>query len=953
MQTMRARPALAIMLAILALLLLTGVAYAIGRSLGYIPGVGIVEQGTPIRVLAEPVSVTRDGITLTITNAILTLDKTVVEFTLENVPLGALSQDENVFGCSSSAELHLPDGTTLQIMKGSASMNMTRFEYASIPANENEAVFVLPCIMNTLPGLAPEHWELPVHFVPAPPDMTVVPVIEIQPSPTPEASLSSVEESPLSITKVMGIGDNYIIMGEFDAAKTKDPLNADARWQWTDAIKVTDGNGQDIYSTVPTDIELPVPTTPSAEVWAYQISRNFSPPLTVSYAGIYIMPVNQPQTFQLELDTGVNPQPGQEWILNKEFTLDGYSIRLVSIVASQNGYDFTFENSFYDPFSSNLFVENSNALSVEHIDIAGYTPIGGGGGGGSIGKMYEKLPTGKLKIQISIQHLQSLNKKSWQIQWSPETQTSSLYGITLKLDKFIPLDDGYYLVGHTEWMDERIANVSLAGWDLKAYDANGTEVPLEPVVFDKDVALVQSLDPNQWAFHIFSKAFNAPITLRATQMGLEFKQPIKLTLDLSPYNFSFSEDQIGIPWKFGLTPLDIPGIQASAFKATYVKVGDLRGFEIGIQADPALRGIGFTIESGLDTEGLSSISSGGGWSRDEMTGLIQSRALTNAKMSFPLVLSANSAFINGNWETTWDPPAAEAGAAPVTVQQACVTLEKWKQAAASPEPIPSDLPSQVLISRGALWPNPSLFISKLDGSAEQGLVFGQGGLSPDYTKLIYSGSDGNLYVMDVVTKESVALTTGGDDRSPFWSADGSQIAFLRYTDKGANVFVMDSQGQNARPLTNTTDNLALFGWMPSSHSLIFSTFKPDGSHIQTLDVDSGTTHDLMVLRDEAAESVSLSPDSKWIAFTDKVTGRMTPGIFVSRLDTSEKRLLVQLDYWVADRPRWSPDGKWLVFEVFDMDQMTSPPVSALVNVETCQVIPLNVLNGTIEQWLPK
>jgi len=38
-------------------LLLSGVVYALGRSLGYIPGIGIVEQSVPIRVLAEPVTV--------------------------------------------------------------------------------------------------------------------------------------------------------------------------------------------------------------------------------------------------------------------------------------------------------------------------------------------------------------------------------------------------------------------------------------------------------------------------------------------------------------------------------------------------------------------------------------------------------------------------------------------------------------------------------------------------------------------------------------------------------------------------------------------------------------------------------------------------------------------------------------------------------------------------------
>src|SRR5688572_22134922 len=52
MHTLRARPLVALVIVILALLLLSGVAYAIGNLFGYIPGLGIVEQGAPIRVLA-------------------------------------------------------------------------------------------------------------------------------------------------------------------------------------------------------------------------------------------------------------------------------------------------------------------------------------------------------------------------------------------------------------------------------------------------------------------------------------------------------------------------------------------------------------------------------------------------------------------------------------------------------------------------------------------------------------------------------------------------------------------------------------------------------------------------------------------------------------------------------------------------------------------------------------
>ena len=59
MQMVRTRPALVLFLVLLALVLLSGVAYAIGKVAGYIPGVGIVDQSAPVRILAAPVAVKR------------------------------------------------------------------------------------------------------------------------------------------------------------------------------------------------------------------------------------------------------------------------------------------------------------------------------------------------------------------------------------------------------------------------------------------------------------------------------------------------------------------------------------------------------------------------------------------------------------------------------------------------------------------------------------------------------------------------------------------------------------------------------------------------------------------------------------------------------------------------------------------------------------------------------
>ena len=59
MQTLRARPILAFLVAILALLALTGMVYALGRLTGFIPGFGFTSNTGVVYVLAEPVESTR------------------------------------------------------------------------------------------------------------------------------------------------------------------------------------------------------------------------------------------------------------------------------------------------------------------------------------------------------------------------------------------------------------------------------------------------------------------------------------------------------------------------------------------------------------------------------------------------------------------------------------------------------------------------------------------------------------------------------------------------------------------------------------------------------------------------------------------------------------------------------------------------------------------------------
>lgn len=410
--TLRTRPLIAILIALLILLVLSGVVYALGRSLGYIPGFGLIEQGAQIRVLKEPVSVTRDGVTVTVKNAILTSDRTDIGYFISGVPRSAYPEGEAMTdGCIGEADqpyLLLPDGR--KIPAG-------RFLTTPVPADVNEAVFVLPCLFNTLPGAVPENWELPLQFVPAPPELTVFPVTEIQ--PTPQVNSTGIPENPLAITKVLDIGNSFVLMGEFryNALGTiaHDNVFADNSWWWVKNVKVTDASGQEIPNFISNDIEQPTPG-PNAETWTYKIDKNFVPPLTITYETEHIIPVAAEEQAEFEFDAGLNPKVGDTWTMDKDFKMGGYNIRLGSITLSHEGYNFNFKA---DPGAS------ANEISVE---IVGHPPYCGGGGGGeyfpeefTVSVCYGSVvpfPNGMLKAILRFQALRRENK-TFQLAWSP------------------------------------------------------------------------------------------------------------------------------------------------------------------------------------------------------------------------------------------------------------------------------------------------------------------------------------------------------------------------------------------------------------------------------------------------------------------------------------------------------------------------------------------------------
>jgi hypothetical protein len=410
---------------------------AVRGLFGYIPGVGIVSQETPLRILAEPVTVERDGITLTVTQAVLSADKTVILLNVTGIPREAYPNDESI-GCMGDAALRLPDGTILEggyIGAGGWTHFENRLEYGSIPANVNEAVLSFDCIGFTKPGALPENWEIPLRFAPAPPGMTVAPVIELSTPAATNAPAADVTSTPvlsntmtlngitLTLEKFVEVEDGYQLYGNLDLSGAI--LLAQGYFNTMAVIRMTDTNGNRIpFEAVQSEPQDNTVYDPNKVAWIYRTNQKaFAAPLTLSLSWVEMQIAPQ---IPFELDLGANPQIGQTWEINRDLTFEGHAIRLLSaqLVKSDDpqwasSLKFTYEDKEYSIF-------------INVMDDIPQTPLievmGGGGGGGPLTAIkfawmnYGEIPSGLRRFTISAGVPYRINGP-WQVIWTPPPST--------------------------------------------------------------------------------------------------------------------------------------------------------------------------------------------------------------------------------------------------------------------------------------------------------------------------------------------------------------------------------------------------------------------------------------------------------------------------------------------------------------------------------------------------
>ena len=360
MQTLRTRPALAFIIAFLSISLLTSVAYALGRSLGYIPGVGVVEQSNGIYILGEPVSVKQAGIMVTVNRFVSDSTRTYIAYRVDGIP--PVTSGFPI--CTDAPALRLSNGSVLNLTGGGAGgmeshhgelMSFeTSYTFPPLPAQTKKVIFIPPCQMPVLELFlvpAPANFvtpatEIEVIFESTSPDFTSIATAttNIQPeAATPELHSYSLTTKPTSvpngsglyIDKVLETENSYILVGNF--TDTGDLPGSLVISNTSDSFyrpKIKDANGEPVPFHIRQDIQ-PEIDWGGVYYWAYEIPKPITGPLLITLDYVNI---NQSSTFQFQFDTGPDPQLEQQWELNLPLSLGGYDYIIDQVEMLEKGY---------------------------------------------------------------------------------------------------------------------------------------------------------------------------------------------------------------------------------------------------------------------------------------------------------------------------------------------------------------------------------------------------------------------------------------------------------------------------------------------------------------------------------------------------------------------------------------------------------------------------------------
>jgi Tol biopolymer transport system component len=170
-----------------------------------------------------------------------------------------------------------------------------------------------------------------------------------------------------------------------------------------------------------------------------------------------------------------------------------------------------------------------------------------------------------------------------------------------------------------------------------------------------------------------------------------------------------------------------------------------------------------------------------------------------------------------------------------------------------------------------------------------------------------------IYVMDRNGQNQKPITNDSfNNNYPDWSPDNGRIAFVSDRTGNQEVFVMNMDGTGLRNLSNSPARDIHPYWAPDGERILFNSDR-DASRLEIYEAQlrTGDVHRLTITPDEET-CARFSPDGAKIVYLKNDIAAGNDEVYVMNADGTHQTNVTQsaaADGW----PSWTPDGRGIIY----------------------------------------